>query len=380
MNDRCRMQRLSTRIIASTVMLAQGILLLAGCAEEPPQMTVPPAPSIPAGPMMAAGVAGKPGTVVAPMAPGGASGAGPNTPAVAGPNPTPGAPPGSMMQGPGTVPAAMAGAPQGGAGAPADPGGTPAGASCIEPVTDFTTEGPFTFMKEMSGMVHLWIPMVPAGCKVPMVHYANGTNSTCDPNFEIMERLATHGFLGLCYENPNTGAGTQAIMAYDTAMMMHGDMIDAKIGSMGHSQGGQAAFIAMQLAEEKYGLDKTKFAGLAVEPASGFGTQPMGGSWQSVYAKIKSPMFMFSGTMDNLVSEGWVRQAYDAMPAENEVYWYSAVGATHVPAPNRWQVAVSVPWFRWKLLGEKAACEAFKALPDGELFDPRESMNEAPCE
>jgi hypothetical protein len=149
---------------------------------------------------------------------------------------------------------------------------------------------------------------------------------------------------------------------------------------MGHSQGGQAAFTALALAEEKYGLDKTTFAGLAVEPASGFGTQPMGGSWQSVYAKIKSPMFMFSGTMDNLVSEGWVQQAYDAMPKENEVYWYSAVGATHVPAPNRWELAVSVPWFRWKLLGEKAACEAFKALPDGDLFDKRMSMNEADCE
>jgi hypothetical protein len=333
-----------------------------------------PAPAMTAGPMTAPVAAKPPATT--PMGVAGASGA-PMAPPVAGP----GAAPGNMMMpgAPTMAPGAAPAAPQGGAMAPADPA-APAGASCLEAVTDYAAAGPYTFMKEMSDVIHLWIPMVPAGCKVPMVHYANGTNSTCDPNFEIMERLATHGFLGLCYDNPNTGAGSQAIMAYDTAMMMHGDMIDAKIGSMGHSQGGQAAFVAMQLAEEKYGLDKTIYAGLAVEPASGFGTQPAGGSWQSIYAKIKSPMFMFSGTMDNLVSEGWVRQAFDAMPPENEVYWYSAVGATHVPAPNRWQVAVSVPWFRWKLLGEKGACEAFKALPDGELFDPREESNPAPCE
>ena len=48
------------------------------------------------------------------------------------------------------------------------------------------------------------------------------------------------------------------------------------------------------------------YAGLAMEPASGFGTQPTGGTWQSIYGKIKSPMFMFSGTADMLVSEAWV--------------------------------------------------------------------------
>jgi fermentation-respiration switch protein FrsA (DUF1100 family) len=161
--------------------------------------------------------------------------------------------------------------------------------------------------------------------------------------------------------------------------MEHADLLDKKIGTMGHSQGGQAAFIALQLAEAKYG-EEYVYAGLAVEPASGFGAQPMGGSWQSLYGMIKSPMFMFSGTADNLVSEGWVRQAFDAMPAENEVYWWSANGATHVPAPVEHQLQVVVPWFRWKLLGDKAACEAFKALPDTDDWDVREESNAASCE
>ena len=360
-------------MLASTCVLAQGALLLAGCAEDSPQMTVPTAPSMPAAPMVpAAAGAGRPGSVAAPMgAPPTQIGSGGTT----APTPTAGGAPSSPMAG--TAGAEMGANPAqaGGAGA----GDVASGASCIEAVTDFDADGPYEFTKEMVDMVHIWVPMVPAGCKVPIVHYANGTNSTCDPNFPILERLATHGFLGACYENPNTGAGTQAITAYETVMMAHGEMVGNAIGSTGHSQGGGAAFIALARAEEKWG-DKMIYAGLAVEPARGYGAQPTDGTWQQFHAKIKSPMFMFSGTADNLVPDMWVADAYNAMPKTNEVYWWSAIGATHVPAPVKWQLQVATPWFRWKLLGEKAACEAFKKLPDGPDWDVRQTMNEAECE
>jgi hypothetical protein len=42
--------------------------------------------------------------------------------------------------------------------------------------------------------------------------------------------------------------------------------------------------------------------------------------------------------------------------------------------------AGAIPWFRWKLLGDKKACEAFKALPDTDQWDVVESKNEASCE
>jgi hypothetical protein len=121
-----------------------------------------------------------------------------------------------------------------------------------------------------------------------------------------------------------------------------------------------------------------------MEPASGFGTQPAGGTWQQVYAKIKSPMFMFSGTADTLVSASWVQQAYSAMPATNEVYWWSATGATHIPVPNTPEEQVSIPWFRWKLLGDGAACRFFKAMPGNSMISPgwtkQMSENEKPCQ
>ena len=194
--------------------------------------------------------------------------------------------------------------------------------------------------------------------------------------------MATHGFLTTCYEDPNTGAGTQGIMAFDTAITMYPDLADNKLGSTGHSQGGQAAFVVLQLAEAKYGTKMT-YAGLAMEPASGFGTEPAGGPWQTVYGEIKSPMFMFSGTADILVSAAWVGQAYSAMSANTEVYWWSATGATHIPIPLVPEEQVSIPWFRWKLLGDNEACRFFKAMPDNSTIYPGwtrvKSENEAPC-
>jgi len=252
--------------------------------------------------------------------------------------------------------------------------------SCLDGITDFQSAGPFTFKTETSGSVNMWVPDVPAGCKVPMVHMANGTGATCGAYGPSLERLASHGFLALCYENPNTGAGTQGIMAFEAALQAHPDLADMKFGSTGHSQGGQASFIVLQFAEEKWGAQGV-YSGLAMEPASGFGSQPAGGTWQSIYAKIKSPMFMFSGVgTDGLVSQGWVQQAFDALSDSTEAYFWARNGATHIPVPNGEEQQISIAWFRWTLLGDQAACAAFKKIPmDDTTWVEVDKKNERPC-
>jgi len=261
-------------------------------------------------------------------------------------------------------------------------GGGGTGCPALTAITDYEDAGPFKYTATSSGSVKIWVPTVPAGCKVPMVHLANGTGATCSDYGDDLVRFATQGFLTLCYEDPNTGAGTQGITAFTTAMAMYPNLYDNKMGSTGHSQGGQAAFTVLQLAEAKWGTTMT-YAGLAMEPASGFGTQPSGGTWEQVYAKIKSPMFMFSGTADMLVSAAWVGEAYSAMNPMNEVYWWSATGATHIPTPQVPEEQVSIPWFRWKLLGDNAACKFFKAMPGNSMINPgwtkEKSENEKPC-
>jgi hypothetical protein len=267
------------------------------------------------------------------------------------------------------------------AGAEDDPDETPVseGGACLQGITTFAQEGPFKYTAKTHGQVKMWVPMVPAGCKVPVIHLANGTGATCSSYRGSLTRMASHGFLATCYESTQTGAGTQGIQAFEAAFKEYPDLADVRLGSTGHSQGGQAAFTVLQLAEAKWGSERI-YAGLAMQPASGFGSQPSGGTWQQVYAKIKSPMFMFSGTRDTLVSESWVKRGFDALSDQVEAYWWSAIGATHIPTPDPQQMEISVPWFRWKLLGDKAACEHFKKMNDGTKWEQKAVQNEVDCD
>jgi len=233
---------------------------------------------------------------------------------------------------------------------------------CLKGITTYFADGPFQFDTKRSGSVNEYIPKVPAGCKVPMVHLNNGTGATCSYYATVLARLASNGFVALCYENANTGAGTYGMDALKTALKEYPDLIDMRIGSTGHSQGGMASFNTLSYAEKEWG-DKAIYAGFAIEPASGFGTNPVEG-WQTLYAAIKSPMFMFSGLgTDTLVSQGWVQQAYDAMDDATEAYFWTKSGANHIATSSPDTNEVIVPWFRWKLLGDQEACKAFKAIP-----------------
>ena len=259
--------------------------------------------------------------------------------------------------------------------------GPPPDAGCLSDITAYDQDGPFDFDATSSGSIKMWVPAVPAGCKVPMVHLANGTGARCSNYGPSLQRLASHGFLALCYESTQTGAGTQGIEAFETALAEYPDLADLKFGSTGHSQGGQAAFVVLQFAEEKWGAQGV-YAGLAMQPASGFGDQPAGERWTSVYAKIQSPMFMFSGQgSDGLVSQSWVQDGFDALSDTVEAYHWTKQGGRHIPVPNGEEQQISIPWFRWKLLGDQNACQAFKAIP---MQDPTwtvaDSQNEQPCQ
>jgi hypothetical protein len=200
--------------------------------------------------------------------------------------------------------------------------------------------------------------------------------------------------LTACYEDPDTGAGQYGVQAFDAALTMFPNLADNKLGSTGHSQGGQASIVTVQLAEAKWG-DKMIYAGLAMEPASGYGTQPVGQTWQKSYAKVKAPIFMFSGdsgtgfanstllglgTGDGLVAITWVQEGFDALSKSIEAYHWLAKGATHIPTPEPEEQQISIPWFRWKLLGDKAACEYFKKMPMGGKWKVQKEMNAKACQ
>jgi hypothetical protein len=118
-----------------------------------------------------------------------------------------------------------------------------------------------------------------------------------------------------------------------------------------------------------------------MQPASGFGAACSGGSWTSRYALIKSPMFMFSGEgTDGLVSQRWVQDGFDALNDSVEAYHWAKAGGAHIPVPNGEEMQISIPWFRWKLLGDNEACKAFKNIRATDTtWTEAAVQNEAPC-
>jgi hypothetical protein len=140
-----------------------------------------------------------------------------------------------------------------------------------------------------------------------------------------------------------------------------------------------ASLVTLQYAETEWG-DEGIYAGLAIEPASGFGQPPPEG-WETVYGKVKSPAFMFSGLVtDTMVTQTWVQQGFDAMNESSEVYFWAKSGANHILTVNQDAEEVLVSWFRWKLLDDQQACRYWKAIPTTDTtWTVVDQQNEVAC-
>jgi len=244
----------------------------------------------------------------------------------------------------------------------------------------YASAGPLSYVERSHGSVTVFVPDVPAGCRVPVVHYANGTNGTCADNESILTHLASHGFVAACYRSGKTGAGTQCIEAVETVLEQHADVADeTRVGFTGHSQGGRSAILCAYNAEQSWG-DARTLAVQAIEPSHWYGEGPR--DYASLYAQIATPIFMFNGSRDTLVSASRVRDGFDALDGDLEAYWYEAIGASHVsPKPHEgWSNESAVAWFRWKLLGDMAACGHFAALPNTNEWKLMDSQNTHPCQ
>jgi hypothetical protein len=263
---------------------------------------------------------------------------------------------------------------------PVEPGGAPipplAADHCLSGIANYSSTGPFQYTTARAGSVNIWVPNVPAGCKVPVVHLANGTGARCSTYGAILQHLASHGFLTACYENTNTGQGTQCLSAIQTVRSQYPDLADDKVGSTGHSQGGGGAIMCVYRVEQEFGTS-IDVVGHAMEPAHGYGDAPS--DYGSYYAQIRSPIFMFNGSADTLVSARWVGRGFNALDDGVEAYWYQAEGARHIPVPTRWTQESTVAWFRWKLLGDAQACEYFKNMPNTRDWSYRRSQNATAC-
>jgi len=253
-------------------------------------------------------------------------------------------------------------------------------ASCLDDITDYGNEGPFTFENRRSGALNFWIPNVPVGCKVPMVHLATGTGASCIFYEQSLERLATHGFLALCYETPQYLTGTFGMQAFETALAEYPDLADYKFGTAGHEIGGGDALFTLQLAEAKWG-DRGVYATLGITPFHSCGDSSTDDSSDQPCDKIKSPVFMFSSLgLDGFVPPRVVQALFDSLSDSVEAYYWAKEGLQSVTPMDSEVQHISIPWFRWKLLGDPQACKAFKAILNEPVWTEAAVQNELPCD
>lgn len=250
--------------------------------------------------------------------------------------------------------------------------------SCLIREVQLDAAGPFAFEATVLDSLKLWIPKLPALCKAPVIQLANGTGATCAHYKELLERLASHGFLTVCPETPTTGTGVPGFRALETVLDHYPELAAHKLGSLGHEAGGQGAILALQQAEATWGA-RASYAGLAIAPASGHGSQPPSGTWQEVYAAVVSPLLIVSIEGDAFVPESWVADGFDALSDTIEAYWYVALDAMHLPLPQAHMQELAVAWFRAQLLGDSAACAYFKQLPESPRWDARVVQNAPDC-
>jgi hypothetical protein len=253
--------------------------------------------------------------------------------------------------------------------------------SCLDDITDYVAAGPFSFEATAIGSVKVWVPSVPAGCKLPVVHFANGTGATCSTYAAALEHLASHGFLTACYESTQTGEGTQCIAAVEALYDEHPELASTQqIGFTGNATGGISALVCAYRAEEKWGATK-RLAAHALPPDLAGGP----GGWMDLLHHIDSPVFIVNGSIDGeptdgIVSEHAVRSVYETFNDSVEAYWYEAVDAPHVPVPLAFIEESTVAWFRWKLLGDTVACRYVRSMPDSERWNLQEQQNAIACD
>jgi hypothetical protein len=252
----------------------------------------------------------------------------------------------------------------------------PTDENCLAETSDYKSPGPFDYETTSSGSVKIWKPAVPSGCTVPIVHFAHEAFLACANYEEGLAQLASHGFLTLCYESSPNDDGTQCIEAVELAREQYPDLVSDKVGFAGHCQGGVSAILCAYRAEERW--PEHTFAVQAGAPDHGFVGSVE--DWAELYGQIESPVFMFNGSEDTVVSAQRVGQGLDHFSADAEVTWYEATGAAHVPVPNQWFQESAVAWFRWKLLGDQGACAYWKTMPEGDAWEMKAETNAAPCE
>lgn len=211
---------------------------------------------------------------------------------------------------------------------------------------------------------HVYYPADMAdGATYPVILSANGTGITADKYPAWFKHMASWGFIVVGNEDPSSGTGESTDIMFDWVLAqastadspLAGHVDSARIGVVGHSQGGAGVLCAVSVC-----LHAADFAAAValsptqVELAHAFG-------WTYDMASVQCPLLMFAGTEGefetvSVIPPEVLASMYAQVPGECGMA--RRIGAEHGAMLYSADGYVTA-WFMWKMQGDEEAAAAF---------------------
>lgn len=231
----------------------------------------------------------------------------------------------------------------------------------------------------------IWYPkeLESGSGKYPVVLWANGTGSNSGTYTAFFKHLASHGFIVVGNDDPNTRTGASLNAGIDlllsenekTDSPLCGKIDLENIGIGGHSQGGPAVF-NMATAQPHADMIKTVYA---VSATSTYHTAIFKDGWEYDISKVSVPTFMTAGTgtwdagtattKDQVnddekgIAQGicplWsLEENFNALPDTVDKVYARKKNVDHGDSYTQWDGYMTA-WFSYYLKNDEEAGKAF---------------------
>ena len=186
------------------------------------------------------------------------------------------------------------------------------------------------------------------GVKYPVISWGNGTCAQPLLYSEILEHLASWGFIVIATNATSVGSGTEILRGAEFVVKenttegsaLYGHVDTTLLGASGHSQGSSGAIAA--------GADAKIKVTVPIQGASGSGVRA-----------LKGPSFLISGEKDTLATPSSIQTAFNS--ATVPAVYGMAVGQDHL-MPGRMPdpiLKALTGWFRIHLYKDDSARTLF---------------------
>jgi len=228
-------------------------------------------------------------------------------------------------------------------------------------VDDFSAPGPYTVVERPGGpSCTLFHPedLGADGLDHPVILWGNGTYTTPIIYRGVLTHWASHGFIVAAANTSWAGTGTEMLTCLDLLTTEHerddgelsGHVDLSRVGTSGHSQGGGGSIMA--------GRDPRITATAPLQP---YTEQGFGGYDQEAQSEQTGPMFMMSGSEDDIAPAVPNQQrVWDTVNVE--LVWGTLLGADHIFAATGDISGYRGPataWMRYHLMGDADAGALF---------------------